>query len=113
MKGLWKYLGILNFYRRFLLKAAEILAPFNDLLHGDIKGKALVTCRPGEHLKASKESLVQTFLVHSRINAELVSFTNASEHSVEATLQQQNQKPRITGILFKEVESSGIEVQRI
>ena len=43
MKGLWKYLGILNFYRRFLLKAAEIVAPFNDLLHGDIKGKALVT----------------------------------------------------------------------
>lgn len=32
VKDLRRYLGMINFYRRFLSKAAEILAPLNDLL---------------------------------------------------------------------------------
>lgn len=42
VKGLRKFLGMLNFYRRFLPKATENQAPFNDLLQGNIKGKAPV-----------------------------------------------------------------------
>ena len=73
-------------------KAAKILAPFNDFLHGDMKGKALVTRTPQARraFEASKESLVQaSLLTHPRTNAEFALFTNAS--TIGATLQQRNQ----------------------
>lgn len=92
-KDLRRYLGMVNFYRRFLPKAAEILAPLNDLLHGNVKGKTPVswTPRTQQAFETSRESLAQAALLrHPRINAELALFTDASEQSIGATLQQRS-----------------------
>ncbi len=36
------FLGIVNFYRRFLLGAARVLRPLTDCLQGDLKGPMAV-----------------------------------------------------------------------
>ena len=38
IKALRRYLGMINFYRRFIPEAAKILQPLNDLLQGAKKG---------------------------------------------------------------------------
>jgi len=80
-KDLRRYLGIINFYRRFLPRAAETLAPMNDLLQRNLKGKTLVTWTPQarQAFESSKKSLAEaTLLAHPRLNAELALFTDAS-----------------------------------
>lgn len=90
-KDLRRFLGMINFYRKFLPKAAEIQAPLNELLHGDIKGKTLLEWTPEARraFNATKESITQaTLIAHPKINAELAVFTDASDSSVGAVLQQ-------------------------
>ncbi|KMQ86466.1 pol polyprotein [Lasius niger] len=90
-KELRRFLGMINFYRRFLPKAAEIQAPLNELLHGEVKGKTPITWTPQaqEAFKITKESLTQaTLIAHPKLNAELALFTDASDNSVGAVLQQ-------------------------
>lgn len=83
---------MINFYRRFLLKAAETLAPLNSLLCNNIKAhKAPVkwTAMAQRAFEESKESLAQAaLLAHPRVNAELAVFADASEQNVGAALQQ-------------------------
>jgi hypothetical protein len=43
IRQLRRYLGMINFYRRFIPAAAKQLAPLNDLLKGSKNGKAVVT----------------------------------------------------------------------
>ena len=40
VKALRRYLGMINFYRRFIPGAAKIFQPLNDLLEGGKKGNA-------------------------------------------------------------------------
>jgi len=68
----------------------ETLAPLNDLLQGQSKGKMPIewTPRALRAFEASKESLARSaLLAHPRVNAELALF-DASESSVGAALQQ-------------------------
>jgi len=91
-KGLQRYLGMLNFYRRFLPEAAKTLASLNDLLRGNARGKTPVEwfSRAQEAFDASRESLAKTaLLAHPRGNAKIALFTDASDQSVGAALQQQ------------------------
>ena len=46
VKGLRQFLGMINFYRRFIPGAARAQAPLNDLLQGNAKGRAPVTWNP-------------------------------------------------------------------
>jgi len=90
-RDLRRYLGMLNFYRRFLPRAAEILTPLNDFLLGNIKGKARVAWTPQarQAFNDSKEKLARAaLLAHPGAGAELALFTDASEQSVGAALQQ-------------------------
>jgi len=92
-KGLRRYLGMLNFSgRRFLPEAAKTLAPLNnDLLRGNIRGKTPVEwfSIAQEAFDASRESLAKTaLLAHPRGNAEIPLFTDASDQSIGAALQQ-------------------------
>ena len=90
-KELRRYLGMLNFYRRFLPRAAEVQAPLNDLLHDNVKGRTVVTWTPQAEraFESSKKELAQAvLLVHPRVDAELAVFADASDCSVGATLQQ-------------------------
>lgn len=84
---------MMNFYRRFLPGAAGILAPLNDLLRGEAKGKMLVAWTPQAQraFEKSKDGLARaTLLAHSKVNAELALFTDASEQCVGASLQQRS-----------------------
>lgn len=91
VKQLRQFLGMVNFYRRFLPKAAHIQAPLNQLLQGNEKGKTPVKWTP-EAIKAfedTKECLAQaTLLAHPALGAPLTIFTDASDFAIGASLQQ-------------------------
>jgi transposase InsO family protein len=96
VKQLRQFLGMINFYRRFLPSAARIQAPLNDLLAGDeTSAKTILVWTP--ELQAAflecKNSLSQaTLLAHPDLNAELAIVTDASDTSIGAALQQRTSR---------------------
>jgi len=73
---------MLNFYRRFLPEAAKTLAPLNDLLRDNARGKTPVEWSPKAQkaFDASRESLVKTaLLAHPRGNVKIALFTDTSD----------------------------------
>lgn len=94
VKELRRFLGMLNFYHRFVPAAASIQAPLNSLLAGPkIKGSHPITLT-AEHLEAfenCKRSLSEaTLLVHPDPKAELSIHTDASDTAIGGVLQQLN-----------------------
>ena len=91
VKNLRQFLGMLNFYRRFIPNAAQLQAPLNDHLQDNVKGKTPVkwTATSVRAFEACKESLAQaTLLAHPKPDAPLALFTDASDFTVGAALQQ-------------------------
>ena len=90
-----RFLGMLNFYRRFLPNAATIQAPLHDALSGPkVKGSHPVTWN--DTLVAAfnecKTNLSQaTLLAHPHPTAPLALVTDASTTAMGAVLQQQVQ----------------------
>ncbi|KAG7307830.1 hypothetical protein JYU34_006426 [Plutella xylostella] len=96
VKELRRFLGVLNFYRRFIPKAAQLQAPLNEVLAGPkIKGSHPVHMTP-ELLKSfedCKASLSQAaLLAHPDPSAELAIASDASDLAVGAVLQQKIDK---------------------
>ncbi|KAG7309608.1 hypothetical protein JYU34_004079 [Plutella xylostella] len=92
MKELRRFLGMINFYRRFIPAAANIQAPLNALLAGrDAKGNKPVDLKP-EHVEAferCKASLSKaTLLSHPDYKAPLSIQTDASDVAIGGVLQQ-------------------------
>lgn len=91
VRELRRFLGMLNFYRRFIPKAAHVQAPLNALLTGSVQGSHPVNLS-GDTMKAfveSKESLCQaTLLAHPDCQATLALVTDASDTAMGAVLQQ-------------------------
>lgn len=90
-KDLRQFLGMINFYRRFIPNAANFQAPLNDLLVGNVKGKAPLTwtSEARQAFENSKNSLAQaTLLAHPEVNAPLAITCDASDFTVGAVLQQ-------------------------
>lgn len=92
VEGLRRFLGMINFYRRFLPGAAALQAPLNDALAGSqLKGPKpfpwtndLEVC-----FQKCKDHLAQaTVLAHPVPDAELGLFTDASSSHVGSCLQQ-------------------------
>lgn len=85
------FLGMVNFYRRFLPHAAEIQAPLHALLTGSVKGSQPISLT-GDKLaafEACKESLTQAaLLAHPDCTAKLAVVTDASDKAIGAVLQQ-------------------------
>ena len=91
-KKLRQFLGMLNFYRRFISKATQLQAPLNDLLQGNIKGKTPVNWNPEAQVafEHCKEGLAQAaLLAHPEPDATLALVCDASEFTVGAALHQQ------------------------
>lgn len=90
-KQLRRFLGMLNFYRRFIPQAAQIQAPLNALLTGSIKASHPVDIS-GDSLKAfeaCKESLCNAaLLAHPDSKAKLGLVTDASDFAIGGVLQQ-------------------------
>lgn len=91
VKQLRRYLGMINFYRRFIPNAARIQAPLNALLAGAVKGSQPITLK-GDALKAfdeTKKSLsTAALLTHPNSQAKLALITDASDTAIGAVLQQ-------------------------
>lgn len=92
IKDLRRFLGMINFYRRFVKNAAELQAPLNNLLAGPkMKGSMPIEWNQElldvfEHCKRSLSDAVM--LVHPVPNTELALVTDASSVSIGAVLQQ-------------------------
>lgn len=92
VRELRRFLGMINFYRRFIPRAAQTQAPLNALLTGSVKGSHPVNFSTKEHdaFSQCKESLCQAaLLAHPDSQARLAIVTDASDHAMGAVLQQQ------------------------
>lgn len=91
VRQLRAFLGMLNFYRRFLPRAAQTQAPMHALLTGSVK-KSQPIQLTGEALaafQACKESLANAaLLAHPDCTAILAVVSDASDKAIGAVLQQ-------------------------
>uniref|UniRef100_A0A5S6QC46 RNA-directed DNA polymerase n=1 Tax=Trichuris muris TaxID=70415 RepID=A0A5S6QC46_TRIMR len=90
-RGLRRFLGVINFYRRFLPSAAEYQAPLHSAI-ANLNGTQPVPWTPelDRAFEACKASLTRvTLLAHPDPDAPLGLFTDASNTAVGASLQQQ------------------------
>ena len=88
VRALQRFLGMLNFYRRFLPQIASVLRPLTDALAG--KPKQLVWTEPmAAAFKEAKNRLAQAaFLNHPLPNAQLLLRTDASENAIAGAVHQ-------------------------
>ena len=88
IKGLQQFLGMINFYHRFIPTAAAILQP----LFAAISCKAKSLCWTDSMNKAFAEAKTLlasvTMLVHPRMDVPITLTVDASDHAVGAVLQQ-------------------------
>lgn len=91
-----RFLAMLNFYRRFVPRAAGTLAVLNDYLKGSVKNDKREVIWTQEALtafqKAKDELANATLLVHPNPNAPLSVAVDASDSSIGAVMQQWNSK---------------------
>ena len=89
-KELQNFLGVLNFYRKFLPNAACTLRPLNDALRGSPQPREAVqwTAAMGAAFEATKAALlVATLLAYPKRQAQLALMVDASAEFVGAALQ--------------------------
>ena len=88
IKGLQEFVGMVNFYRRFIPAAAQLMSPLFDALEG--KQKTLVwNDVMVKAFQDTKRALVEaTLLTHPRPDASISLTVDASDHAVGAVLQQ-------------------------
>lgn len=87
-RQLRKFLGLVNFYHRFIPHCAQILQPLNSCLTP--RGKDLQwTSEAAEAFSSIKDALAQaTLLSHPQPCAPLAIMTDASDFAIGAVLQQ-------------------------
>ena len=89
VKSLQTYLGMVNFYRRFLPRAAHVLRPLTESLKGAPKGHIEWSEEMQQAFQASKKCLCDSIeLAHPDAEAQLSLAVDASETHVGAVLQQ-------------------------
>jgi hypothetical protein len=91
VKELQGFLGLVNFYRRFIPAAASILKPLTDSLKGGPKGAERIEWRPPmeKSFHDIKAALAEvTLLAHPLPHAHLSIAVDASASHVGACLQQ-------------------------
>jgi hypothetical protein len=88
-KGMQRFLGMINFYRRFIQGAAGILRPLTDALRGKPRGRVIWTAAMGAAFQAAKDALcAASRLAHPDPGAEVNLVIDASNSAVGAVLQQ-------------------------
>src|SRR5450830_485225 len=90
VKGLQRFLGMVNFYRRFMPGLARIVRPLTDLLRGSPPPKSILWSQEAEAaFVAAKAALAAcSVLVHPRPDAILSLSVDASDSHVGGVLQQ-------------------------
>jgi RNase H-like domain found in reverse transcriptase/Integrase zinc binding domain len=88
VKGLQRFLGLINFYRRFLPGIAATLLPLSDTLRGSPR-HLTVTTEMTAAVAAAKDALAAaTGLAHPLPHAQLALVTDTSDSHVGGVLQQ-------------------------
>jgi cleavage and polyadenylation specificity factor subunit 1 len=87
-KKLESFLGLVNFYRRFIPKAAQVLQPLTDLLRGNRKVFAFPEDAVESFETAKKIIADSTLLVHPNPQAPISLAVDASDVAIGAVLQQ-------------------------
>ena len=90
IKGLQEFLGMINFYHRFILHAASHLMPLHDALHETQPRQIISWAAEMEGAFTScKAALAEaTMLSHPRPDAQISVTTEASDQAVGAVLEQ-------------------------
>ncbi|XP_076660505.1 uncharacterized protein LOC143363862 [Halictus rubicundus] len=91
IKVLRRFLGMVNFYRRFISGAASLMKPLHELLKGSKKGNSPVpwTKEAETAFVKVKASLANaTMLAHPAPNAPISVVVDASDYAIGAALQQ-------------------------
>jgi hypothetical protein len=90
IKQLQRFLGMVNFYRRFLPNCAQVLKPLTDLLKGGGGAKTLQwTSANQKAFQQAKHLLAAAVpLQHPAPNAELSLATDASDTHIGGVMQQ-------------------------
>ena len=91
VKDLRRYLGMINFYRRFIPGAAKILQPLNNLLKGTKKCNASIEWseQTEKSFRESKSALTDATMLAYLIPGAPVSLAvDASDYAIGAVLQQ-------------------------
>ena len=87
-KQLREYLGLLNFYHRFVPKAANVLGPLHKLIQGK-KNLIEWTDEAKKAFAKSKTALAEsTMLIHPKGNAAASLTVDASDEAVGAVYEQ-------------------------
>jgi len=110
VKELQTFLGMLNFYRRFIAGAAGLLRPLTDALRAGKGVKLQWTDQMELAFATSKQKLSEVAdLAHPSHGAALVLAVDASNTHVGAVLQQverQGQSPRPLGFFSKKLDKA-------
>jgi cleavage and polyadenylation specificity factor subunit 1 len=92
LKGLQRFLGMVNFYRQFLPSIAQVLQPLTDLLRGNPK-QLLWSAEAAAAFTAAKAALVSVVpLSHPAPGAPISLAVDASDSHVGGVLQQYQQR---------------------
>jgi len=95
------YLGMVNFYRRFLPSAARVLKPLTDALQGSPKGQLNFSKEMEDAYQQSKQALYNAAeLAHPDPEAEISLAVDASETHVGAVLQQETRGRGLRPLAF-------------
>ena len=90
-KKLRRFLGLVNFYRRFIPHCAQLAQPLTDLLKGHAKSLHMNTSAVQAFEKLKQALSSETLLVRRDVNAPIAIMTDASDVAVGAVLQQFSQ----------------------
>ncbi|BHF73760.1 hypothetical protein SprV_0401684300 [Sparganum proliferum] len=93
-----RFIGLINYYRRFIPHCAAILAPLTDLLKSKAKP---IELSPTAHsaFEEAKKALADATMLHhlsSDAHAQLILTTDASSNAVGEVLHQQKLQPAQT-----------------
>ena len=88
VKSLQRFLGMLNFYRRFLPNIAEVLRPLTDALAGAPRRLTWTDQMTSAFEEAKRRLAHSALLAHPRQNSERRLRTDASERAIAGALHQ-------------------------
>ena len=88
MKSLQRFLGMVNFYERFLPQIAAVLRPLTDALRGAPKQLSWSQQMEKAFNGAKKSLSHAAILAHPTKSADLQLVTDANERAIGAMLQQ-------------------------
>jgi hypothetical protein len=103
VKGLQGFLGMVNYYHRFIPRAARVMQPMYDLLKGKPARNAVVdwTAEAKAAFTSTKAALASaTMLVHPRVGAELALTVDALDMAVGGALKQRRDQDKWEPLKF-------------